>query len=158
VREARTSHGTFYLYFANKEDLLAALAAECAVELRALTEHLPEDLGGPEGEEALAAFVAAFLTTYRTYAGVIRAWMEGHVVDAATNRLGVRTFTHIADRLERRLPRGVRGQARRAQAAALMALLERSAYALVSRHLAGTDEAATTLARLVHRGFFAPVG
>lgn len=30
VRVARTSHGTFYLYFANKEDLLRALAVECA--------------------------------------------------------------------------------------------------------------------------------
>ncbi len=28
VRAARTSHGTFYLYFANKEDLLRALAVE----------------------------------------------------------------------------------------------------------------------------------
>ncbi len=26
VRAARTSHGTFYLYFANKEDLLCTLA------------------------------------------------------------------------------------------------------------------------------------
>src|SRR6516164_10918740 len=28
VRAARTSHGTFYLYFANKEDLLRALAVD----------------------------------------------------------------------------------------------------------------------------------
>ncbi|MGZ4691597.1 MAG: helix-turn-helix domain-containing protein, partial [Acidimicrobiia bacterium] len=29
VRTARTSHGTFYLYFANKGDLLRALAVDC---------------------------------------------------------------------------------------------------------------------------------
>ena len=31
VRSARTSHGTFYLYFTNKEDLLRALATECGL-------------------------------------------------------------------------------------------------------------------------------
>src|SRR5580700_7133512 len=32
VEIAKTSHGTFYLYFSNKEDLLRALVAEAAVE------------------------------------------------------------------------------------------------------------------------------
>ena len=32
VEIAKTSHGTFYLYFANKEDLLRALVAEAAGE------------------------------------------------------------------------------------------------------------------------------
>ena len=44
VRAARTSHGTFYLYFANKEDLLRALATECAHEMDALADTL-----GPVG-------------------------------------------------------------------------------------------------------------
>src|SRR5439155_16888238 len=37
VRMADTSHGTFYLYFANKEDLFRALATECAEAMTALT-------------------------------------------------------------------------------------------------------------------------
>ena len=49
VRAARTSHGTFYLYFANKEDLLRALAVECAHEMDALADGLgaitPDDDG-----------------------------------------------------------------------------------------------------------------
>ena len=44
VRAARTSHGTFYLYFTNKEDLLRALATECGLEISALAETL-----GPVG-------------------------------------------------------------------------------------------------------------
>ena len=40
VRAARTSHGTFYLYFANKEDLLRALAVECADSLFELADSL----------------------------------------------------------------------------------------------------------------------
>ena len=40
VRAARTSHGTFYLYFTNKEDLLAALAAKCAEEVAGLSRRI----------------------------------------------------------------------------------------------------------------------
>src|SRR6516164_8950270 len=40
VKAARTSHGTFYLYFASKEDLLRALAVECAEEMEALADGL----------------------------------------------------------------------------------------------------------------------
>ena len=40
VRAARTSHGTFYLYFANKEDLLRALAVDCAEDLAKLADHI----------------------------------------------------------------------------------------------------------------------
>ena len=36
VKAAKTSHGTFYLYFANKEDLFQALVTDVATELTAL--------------------------------------------------------------------------------------------------------------------------
>ena len=39
VRAARTSHGTFYLYFTNKEDLLRALATECGHEIERARRH-----------------------------------------------------------------------------------------------------------------------
>src|SRR5919199_4433900 len=41
VKVAKTSHGTFYLYFANKEDLFRALALDVAEEVSALSETLP---------------------------------------------------------------------------------------------------------------------
>src|SRR3984957_20634657 len=37
---AKTSHGTFYLYFSNKEDLLRALVAEVANESQSLNDTL----------------------------------------------------------------------------------------------------------------------
>src|SRR4051812_41437883 len=36
VKVAKTSHGTFYLYFANKEDLFRALALDVAEEVQRL--------------------------------------------------------------------------------------------------------------------------
>src|SRR6476646_148098 len=48
VRVAETSHGTFYLYFANKEELLRDLATVCATDLRQAAGALES---GPDGLE-----------------------------------------------------------------------------------------------------------
>src|SRR5262245_5677334 len=103
VRSARTSHGTFYLYFANKEDLLRALAVECAEEMEALSGGLgpvtPDDAGRAE----LRSFLDGFFSTYRRYGPVIRGWMEGNVDDAPVSALGKQAFTDIATALGRRM-------------------------------------------------------
>jgi AcrR family transcriptional regulator len=157
VRAARTSHGTFYLYFANKEDLLRALAVDCAEEMEALAAEVGPIDATEEGFEALRDFLSRFVTTYRRYGVVIRAWMEDQVSDREVDRLGVRAFTHIASALARRMEEsGVHQPVdSTASVAALMAMLERFSYAVSSRDLGfDDDELLTSLARLVHRGFF----
>jgi AcrR family transcriptional regulator len=155
VRAARTSHGTFYLYFTNKEDLLRALATECGHEISALADTL-----GPVGPDAagyheLRAFLGRFFGTYRRYGPVIRAWMEGHVEDRDVGALGVRSFTDIATALDRRMREGG-AEGSTASISALMALLERFAYFLVSRRLDFDHDAMLdTVTHIVHRGFFA---
>jgi AcrR family transcriptional regulator len=155
VRAARTSHGTFYLYFANKEDLLRALAVECAHEMNALAEQLG-DIGADEsGVNELRRFLGGFFTTYRRYGPVIRAWMEGDIDDRETSALGVKAFTEIANSLARRLDE-VGAPADDTSIAALMAMIERFAYFLTSRRLQFDDDVLlTTVTRVVHRGFFA---
>jgi AcrR family transcriptional regulator len=155
VRAARTSHGTFYLYFPNKEALLRALAVECAQELDELSNTLGPITADDAGYAELRAFLDRFFTTYRHYGPVIRAWMEGQVEDREVSKLGVKAFTDIAAALSARM-RDVGGAGDAASIAALMALLERFAYFLVSRRL-DFDEDATldTVAAVVHRGFFA---
>src|SRR5438034_10153707 len=102
VRAARTSRGTFYLYFTNKEDLLRALATECGLELSALAGTLGTVGPDDEGYAELRAFLGRFFATYRRYGPVIRPWMEGHVEDRAVSALGVSSFTAIAESLGRR--------------------------------------------------------
>jgi AcrR family transcriptional regulator len=154
VRAARTSHGTFYLYFANKEDLLRALAVECAHEMDALAVGLGAVPRDARGAAELRRFFDGFLTTYGRYGPVIRAWMEGHVADRDATALGVRAFTDIASALANRLDEAG-APADRATISALMAMLERSAYFLVSRQLeVDADELLDSLTTLVHRGFF----
>jgi AcrR family transcriptional regulator len=157
VRAARTSHGTFYLYFANKEDLLRALAVDCAEELQQLASEVGEIGPGEDGFAALRAFLERFVGTYRRYGVVIRAWMEDQVSDREVDRLGVRAFTDIATALGRRM--GESGVPQpvdtTTSVSALMALLERFSYAVSSRRLDLDDDVMLdTLTHLVQRGFF----
>jgi AcrR family transcriptional regulator len=154
VRAARTSHGTFYLYFANKEELLRALAIQCAQEMGALAGGLGEVTVDEAGAAELRQFLETFFSTYARFGPVLRAWMEGNVEDRETSRLGVIAFTDIATALGARMrDAGARGDA--ASVSALMALLERFAYFLVSRQLEfDSDALFDTVTQVVHRGFF----
>jgi AcrR family transcriptional regulator len=155
VRAARTSHGTFYLYFPNKEALLRALAVECAQELDDLSTTLGAVPADETGYAELRSFLDRFFTTYRHYGPVIRAWMEGQVEDREVSHMGVKAFTDIATALGQRMREaGAAGDD--ATISALMALLERFAYFLVSRRLDfDADDTLDTVATVVHRGFFA---
>ena len=154
VRAAETSHGTFYLYFANKEELLRELATACAADLR-LAANALQTVSSGAGSDALGEFVAAFMVTYARYGPVIRAWMEDQMGDSDINRLGVRVFTDIADALGERLAEAD-AIATPARVGALMALLERVAYYSASGRLDAEDPAMiATVTTVVRRGFFA---
>jgi AcrR family transcriptional regulator len=157
VRAARTSHGTFYLYFTNKEDLLRALAVDCAQELTALADTIGPITPDDAGREELRSFMGAFLGTYRRYGPVIRAWMEDQVGDRDVDRLGVKAFTAIGDRLGQRMREaGVEvADNERAAVGALMAMLERVSYGVASGRVTEDDDALLdTMTTIVHRGFF----
>jgi len=157
VRTARTSHGTFYLYFANKEDLLRALAVDCAEEMTKLADGIGPITPDERGYDELHAFLSRFVITYRRYGPVIRAWMEDQVADREVDRQGVKAFTAIGARLgERMRDAGVDiAQDEPAAVGALMAMLERFNYALASRRFVLEDDATLdTLTRIIHRGFF----
>ena len=157
VRVARTSHGTFYLYFANKEDLFRALAADCAEEMKALAASLGDIGPGADGEAELRRWVVQFLDTYRRYGAVIRAWMEDQVADRKLVRLGLEAFQSITASLESKIVQASPGHLRDTALATstLLAMVERFAYFSSSRDLGLDDDVAIdTLTTMIHRGFF----
>ena len=169
VRRAGVSHGTFYLYFANLEDLFRALAEHCADECDELAASLGDVGPGPEGHEVLRAWLGEFFEFYRRYGVVIRAWAENQVVDRGLARLGTASFGRIADTLRQSIARAAapgrstrvsRANARTVElrADALLAMIERLAYVITSRDLGfEQDQLLDDLARLVQRGFFQPL-
>jgi AcrR family transcriptional regulator len=156
VRLAKVSHGTFYLYFANKEDLFRALAVQCADEMTELASLLGPVTNDADGATELRRWLLEFIGTYRKYGVVIRAWMEDQVTSRELARLGSRTFNAITQVLVARLEQvhGEDGDAELA-AAALLAMVERTTYFVTSRGLPFDDaELADTLAPMIQRGFF----
>src|SRR5919206_4137423 len=70
VKVARTSHGTFYLYFANKEALFRALATEVADAMRELAESLGPLEPGAAGRAALRDWIEQLSDLYERYGPV----------------------------------------------------------------------------------------
>jgi AcrR family transcriptional regulator len=159
VRVAKTSHGTFYLYFANKEDLLRALAVDCAAQLTDLATDIGPIDSGPDGFAELRRFLGSFLAVYRRYGPVIRAWMEGQVGDSDVDRLGIKAFSAIGEALAVRMRPAAMVDDLTVGVTALMAMIERFSYVVASRRMVGDDDAVIdTLAHIVHRGFFGAAG
>jgi AcrR family transcriptional regulator len=157
VKAAEVSHGTFYLYFANKQELLVALAEDCATEMTGVVAGLGEVAPGAAGRAELRTWLADFVATYRRFGVVIRAWMEDTVNDRGLVGLGEETFGVVAASLVQRVEESGQwaGRDPALNAAALLALIERFTYYLTSRApSAGDDAMIDTLAALVHRGWF----
>src|SRR3954454_2768537 len=85
VKVAKTSHGTFYLYFANKEDLFRALALDVADEMNALVASIGELSPDAAGYDMLRESLERFADLHHRFGPVIRAWTEA---DIDTNAFG----------------------------------------------------------------------
>jgi len=80
VKAARTSHGTFYLYFASKEALFEALVTDAATEMSVLIESLPTSIGNDAaGRAALATWVGQFADLYAHSGPILRVWTEAEL-------------------------------------------------------------------------------
>jgi AcrR family transcriptional regulator len=156
VKLARTSHGTFYLYFPNKEELFRALAAEVAEEMQAVAEALEPLRGGATGRARLQRWIKQFIETYRRHGEVVRAWTEAEIGGSEFGRLGTDLLTQftrvVADRVAEVAPPDVDPAI---ATLALVAMLERlNYYALTDQVAVDDNKLAETLARVTHGAIF----
>ena len=156
VKLAKTSHGTFYLYFSNKEELFRALAHEVAGEMISLANSLPPIDPGPEGRAELRAWLARFVEVYEHYGPVIRAWTEAEIGASEFGRLGTDVLTEFSRVLTGRIRRSASGDINPQIAAlAVVAMIERFNYYVLSRQVdVSRDEMLDTLATVTHAGLF----
>jgi len=80
VSEAELARGTFYRYFDNKTQLMAALSHEASALICPLFEEFEEFATGQDSS-VLRDWLRRFLAAQRTYAGVMRSWTEGLPID-----------------------------------------------------------------------------
>jgi AcrR family transcriptional regulator len=80
VRRAKTSHGTFYLYFANKDDLFRALLRDALHDMSIITDEFPVVTSNDSGRAALRKWVSRFSEIYAAHATVIRILSQAEIV------------------------------------------------------------------------------
>jgi AcrR family transcriptional regulator len=156
VKAAKTSHGTFYLYFSNKEDLFRTLVADVADELATLTASLGPVARDDEGLVTLRAWLDRFTEMYDHYGPVIRTWTEAEIDSNEIGRMGTDVLGSLTTALASRARPG-RGVNPQLAAMAVVGMIERFNYFVLSGQVdARRDEMLDTLAGVVHRSLFAP--
>lgn len=104
AERAGTSRGTFYLYF-SKGSVLAELITEAFFTARG--PGTPATLFGelsdaaPYTVESLAAWVEAYIDTWRDHATLFRAWMEGDAVDSEVQAMTDRRINRAVRAISR---------------------------------------------------------
>jgi len=157
VKVARTSHGTFYLYFANKEDLFRALLTDVAEEVAALADTLGPIGPDEAGYRELREWLGRFSDLYVHYGPVIRAWTEAEMEGDDVGRMGEKVLTTVATTLVSRISESSDTENFDPQVAALgtVAMIERVHYYLLSRQIdVPRDDLLDTLATVLHVGVF----
>jgi AcrR family transcriptional regulator len=156
VRQARTSHGTFYLYFASKEDLFRALALDVAEEMRALTDELGVIEPTARGLRELREWVRRFLALGERYRPIIRAWTEAEVGGSEVGRLGTELLGEVAVTLGARVRRSTgEGVDPTVSSMVVVAMVERVNYYLLSGQIeASRERVVDLLAAVTYAGLF----
>jgi len=156
VKRAKISHGTFYLYFANKEELFLALTQEVADEMVGLADGFPTIGPGREGYAELRSWLARLVDVYERYGPVLRAWTETEIGASEFGRLGTDVWTEFSRVLIEQIRRSSTNDLDPQIAAlAVVAMIERFNYYVLARQVdVSRNDMLDTLASVTHAGLF----
>jgi len=157
AKAAGVAHGTLYVYFSDKDDLLSALQLDVDSDLRQVLLAMPEIGSGPAGRAALLAWASAVCDVFQRHGAVLQALAEALSSDenSAAGRAALRsmrlTTGHIAGRL-----RSACGESPTFDpdiaALCVFAVIEGGNRAIFRRELlVGADDLANELAGLIQR-------
>lgn len=98
TERADTAHGTFYLYFRNKEDAFCQVIEAVIVEELATSPFIPSDHGP---RIALEQGIRNFVAVYHSHDGLWRALLEGMLQSPRVQRLWLDLRRDLVVRLSR---------------------------------------------------------
>ena len=167
VRRARTSHGTFYLYFANKDDLFRTLLRDALRDMETITDEFPVVTSNEGGRAALRRWIESFTETYAAHATVIRILSQAEIVGEQVYGDGLRLLFRLSEAIAQGMTVASAGQqadrpakdkAQHAELTALACLmmLERINYLLSVDVRLPREEMVDRLSAIIYAAFHTP--
>jgi AcrR family transcriptional regulator len=162
VRRAKTSHGTFYLYFSSKDDLFKTLLRDALHDMEITTGDFPVVTRNEAGRQALRAWVDQFFDTYAAHAPVLRILTSADDVNEAVYGEGLQVMFRVAEAMTQGMtaaasagldqPDAVPEHAELTAVACLM-MLERINYLLSVEVGLPRDEMVDRLSAIIYAAF-----
>jgi AcrR family transcriptional regulator len=158
AKRAGTAHGTVYLHFADKDDLLGAAMADVSRDLSPALQAMPALQPGAQGLAQLDEWLRDVCARFQMHGALLQAAGEAFKTDpyaaVGTDSLrGMnRSVAAIADRIR---ASGAGGIDPKVAALAIYAMIEGTNRSLFrGQLLASTDELALSLAEFIQRSIF----
>jgi AcrR family transcriptional regulator len=165
VRRAKTSHGTFYLYFANKDDLFRTLLRDALHDMAVITDEFPIVTSNEAGRSALRQWVQRFGEIYAAHATVIRILSQAEIVGEEVFADGLQLLFRLSEAITQGMTAAEKVQARadsepvphaELTALACLMMLERVNYLLSADVQLPRDEMNARLAAIIYAAFRTP--
>jgi AcrR family transcriptional regulator len=158
VRRAGISHGTFYLYFSNKEDLFKALLKDALHDMEIVAGDFPVVTADDTGLSVLRKWVRMFFKAYATHATVIRILSQADLVPEEVFGDGLQLFFSIAEAMTTGMTAAAEKSGRHQEGAELTAvaclmMLERVNYLISAEVRLPEDDMADRIADIMYAAF-----
>jgi AcrR family transcriptional regulator len=158
VRRAGSSHGTFYLYFSNKEDLFKALLKDALHDMEIVAGDFPVVTSDDTGLRILRQWVRMFFKAYASHATVIRILSQADLVPEEVFGDGLKLFFSIAEAMTTGMTAAAEAAGKHQEHAQLTAvaclmMLERVNYLISAEVPLPEDEMADRIADIMYAAF-----
>jgi AcrR family transcriptional regulator len=165
VRRAGISHGTFYLYFSNKEDLFKALLKDALHDMEIVAGDFPVVTSDDTGLKVLRQWVHKFFRAYAAHATVIRILSQADLVPEEVFGDGLRLFFSIAEAMTTGMTAAAQAAGKHQEHARLteehavltsvacLMMLERVNYLISAEVRLPEDEMADRIADIIYAAF-----
>ena len=166
VRRAKTSHGTFYLYFSNKDDLFHTMLLDALHDMEIITDDFPVVTSNEVGRAALRKWIQSFSDTYLAHATVIRILSQADIVGEEVYGDGLRLLFRLSEAIAQGMTAASAGRPGAAgadqpqhgelTALACLMMLERINYLMSVEVRLPREEMIDRLSAIIYAAFHTP--